>query len=193
MISPWFGRMRRYPRTEGWRARRGDTVVLYYTFRGISSWVPITSDRADGSGNYSVTWTPPATGDYVLRAEWAGNATHGPANSTAGLSTGQAGTRGYARITVAKSLIPNSSRVGVYVDWVEKGFSMLPMDDSWVLALDYPHSAHRVMVYLDVTLVPEFPGLMILPLFMLLSAVFAALARKRVHFGARPRTLDQND
>jgi hypothetical protein len=87
---------------------------------------------------------------------------------------------------VAKSLIDNSSRVGVYVDWAEKGFSMLPGDDSWVLALDYPHSAHQVMVYLDVTLVPEFPGLMILPLFLLLSAVVAALARrKRVLLRAR--------
>ena len=126
---------------------RLDTVVLYYTFRGISSWVPIISDSTDGSGNYSVTWTPQATGDYVLKAEWAGNATHGPANTTVGLSstsynsqyvfsvesnssisllsyngtarslsfqvTGQAGTRGYARITVAKSLIDNASRVGV--------------------------------------------------------------------------------
>jgi hypothetical protein len=42
------------------------------------------------------------------------------------------------------------------------------------------------MVYLDVTLVPQFPGLMILPLFLLLSAVVAALARrKRVLLRAR--------
>jgi hypothetical protein len=43
--------------------------------------------------------------------------------------TGQEGTRGYTRITVAKSLIDNSSRVGVYDDWAEKGFGMLPLDD----------------------------------------------------------------
>jgi hypothetical protein len=75
--------------------------------------------------------------------------------------------------------------VGVYLDGVEEGFSLLAGDDSWVLALDYPHSAHQVMVYLDVTLIPEFPRLMILPLFMLLSLVFAALARKRVCCGVR--------
>ena len=45
-----------------------------------------------------------------------------------------------------------------------------------MLALEYTHSAHQVMVYLDVTLAPEFPEFMILPLFMILSVVFAALA-----------------
>ena len=118
---------------------------------------------------------------------------NGTAKSLSFSVTGQEGTRDYARITVAKSLVDNSSRVGVCVDWVEKGVSLLPGDDSWVLALDYPHSAHQVVVYLDVTLVPEFPGLMILPLFMLLSMVFAALAKKRVCFGARPRALCQTD
>ena len=52
----------------------------------------------------------------------------------------------------------------------------MPLDDSWVLALEYTHSAHQVMVCLDVTLAPEFPEFMILPLFMILSVVFAALA-----------------
>jgi hypothetical protein len=45
--------------------------------------------------------------------------------------------------------------------------------------LDYSHSVHQVMAYLDVALIPEFPGLMILPLFMLLSIMFAGLVRKR--------------
>jgi hypothetical protein len=65
----------------------GETVVLYYTFSGITTWTPITSAITDGVGEYSATWIPTATGYFVLKAEWAGNATHSYVNSTTTLST----------------------------------------------------------------------------------------------------------
>jgi PKD repeat protein len=193
-------------------ALEDENIVLSYKFRGVQDWIPITSDRTDVGGNFSVTWIPTVTGYYVFKAEWSGNSSHSATSSTATLSsisyknqilsvesnsstsqlsynessrflsflvTGPTDSRGYARITVAKALIGNSSRVGVHLDGVEKSFSMLAGDGSWVLLFDYSHSVHQVVVYLDVAPIPEMPLFMFLPLFMLLSGAFTVLARKR--------------
>ena len=53
-----------------------ETVVLHYTFGGISTWTPITSDTTDSLGNYHAVWIPPATGSFLIKAEWFGNLTH---------------------------------------------------------------------------------------------------------------------
>ena len=63
------------------------TVVLYYTFSGNNTWVPITSDTTDHIGHYSVKWIPPATGYFIIKAEWAGNTTHFTASNSITLST----------------------------------------------------------------------------------------------------------
>ncbi len=62
------------------------TVVLYYTFPGANTWVPITSDTTDQLGKYYVNWIPPATGYFTVKAIWTGNATHFEANNTISLS-----------------------------------------------------------------------------------------------------------
>jgi hypothetical protein len=193
-------------------ALRDESVVLCYTFSGISYWMPIVSGLTDSTGNYSITWIPSATGYYVLKAEWAGNATHGPAKAIATLSstlhanqvfsvesnsstsqlafnetdrclrfmaTGPDGTRGYARVTVAKDLIVDPLKVKVYADGVETSFGILSSDDSWLLVFEYSHSTHQMVVDLDITVVPEFRDLMILPLFMIATLVVTALSAKR--------------
>jgi PKD repeat protein len=64
-----------------------ETIVLYYTFSGISTWTPITSDITDNLGNYLAMWVPPATGYFEIKAEWAGNTTHLVASNTTTLSS----------------------------------------------------------------------------------------------------------
>jgi len=64
-----------------------ETVVLYYTFSGIDTWVPITSDVTDSLGHYHAVWIPPATGYFTIRVEWIGNTTHAGTNNTATLSS----------------------------------------------------------------------------------------------------------
>jgi serine protease len=64
-----------------------ETVVLYYTFKGITTWTPITSDQTDGFGNYFAVWIPPATGDFIMKAEWTGNSTHSAINNTISLNS----------------------------------------------------------------------------------------------------------
>jgi hypothetical protein len=66
---------------------RNETVVLYYTFSGIDTWVPITSDTTDSLGNYFAVWVPPATGYFEIKAEWTGNATHSGASNTTTLGS----------------------------------------------------------------------------------------------------------
>lgn len=63
------------------------TIVLYYTFSGANTWVPITSDTTDQLGKYYVNWIPPATGYFTVKAVWTGNATHFGASNSISLST----------------------------------------------------------------------------------------------------------
>lgn len=63
-----------------------EIVVLSYTFPGIEKWVPITSSRTNMAGEYSVYWANTASGDFALKAEWSGNATHQAASNTTSIS-----------------------------------------------------------------------------------------------------------
>jgi cell division septation protein DedD len=64
----------------------GETVVLSYSFSGISIWTPITSCITDNNGNYAAMWIPTATGAFTLNASWSGTSTVSPANSTTTLN-----------------------------------------------------------------------------------------------------------
>ena len=66
---------------------RNEPLVLYYTFPGFATWIPITSDITDPFGNYNVKWFPPATGYFTIKAEWVGNMTHFGASNTITLSS----------------------------------------------------------------------------------------------------------
>lgn len=66
---------------------KDETVVLYYSFSGITDWVPITSHLTDDLGYYEVMWIPPATGSFIIKAEWAGNTTYSQTTNTTTLSS----------------------------------------------------------------------------------------------------------
>jgi hypothetical protein len=157
------------------------------------TWIPTVTGyyviKAEWSGNSTHSATSSTTTlssisykDQILAVESNSSASQLSYNessrSLSFLVTGPTDSRGYARITVAKTLIGNSSRV--FLDGVEKNFSVLAGDDSWVLFIDYSHSFHQVVVYLDVAPIPEMPLFMFLPLFMILSGACTVLARKRL-------------
>jgi PKD repeat protein len=64
----------------------GETIVISYTFQGISEWIPLTSAITDQQGNYHSIWIPPMTGYFILEAKWQGNETHSGANSNTTLN-----------------------------------------------------------------------------------------------------------
>ena len=60
-------------------------VVLYYTFAGINTWIPISSSATDSEGNYNIQWVNTATGIFTLMAQWQGNDTFFGTNDTVNL------------------------------------------------------------------------------------------------------------
>ena len=94
--------------------------------------------------------------------------------------SGETGTTGYAKITIAKALVSNITDLEVRIDGVEYSHSAASLDDSWLLTFTYNHSSHQVDVYLDRSTGREFPTFPVLLLLMLivLLLTFAAARRK---------------
>jgi len=67
-------------------ALQNKTVVLSYTFSGISSWEPISSGLTDEQGNYALQWINSASGTFTLKAEWSGDETADGASNQTSLS-----------------------------------------------------------------------------------------------------------
>jgi hypothetical protein len=91
--------------------------------------------------------------------------------------SGPDNTKGYARVTLPKSLVTDTTKVKVYIDGTEKAFDISLEEDSWLLAFDYASSTHKIVVDLDITVIPEYPGMMILLLFMM-TTLIGVLQRK---------------
>jgi hypothetical protein len=193
------------------RRLNGETIVLSYTFAGIGIWTPITSDWTDDLGEYRIVWFPPATGNYLLKAEWSGNSSYFGVSNTIAVSTvpyenqyvfavesnstisdltfdrdsgklsfgvsGVNGTTGYTRVTIAKSLIMDVTKIKILVDGLEYKYIATELNDSWVLLFTYNHSAHQVEVDLQAA-IPEFPSFLMVALFMI-GTVLAVIAYKK--------------
>jgi PKD repeat protein len=191
---------------------RNETVVLSYTFSGIGTRIPITSDATDNLGNYFAMWVPPATGYFEIIAEWAGNSTHFGTSNTIAVSTipyenqyvftvesnstisdltfdqksgklsfdvsGENGTTGYTRVTIAKSLIMDVTKIKIRLDGLEYNYTVSELNDSWVLLFTYNHSLHQVEVDLQAA-IPEFPSFLMMALFMIGTALAVIAYKKR--------------
>jgi outer membrane protein assembly factor BamB len=190
----------------------GAMILMEYSVTGGEPWSVITADYTKVDGSYSAMWMPSATGNYLVRATWSGNATYPRTNATVNLAvipfeeqyvfsvesnstisglafnttdwalsftaTGPNGTRGYVKVTVAKSLVANITNIRVYLDGNQTEYSIASTDDSWLLTFNYIHSTHKVAVDLDINIVPEFPLSSILLLFMT-AIMLPVIAYKR--------------
>jgi hypothetical protein len=65
------------------------SVLLSYQIPGMSTWNPIASDITDANGAYAITWLAPATGNFLMKTEWAGDSSY-------------AGTLEFKNISVAR-------------------------------------------------------------------------------------------
>jgi hypothetical protein len=65
------------------------SVLLSYQIPGMSAWNPIASAITDANGAYAITWFAPATGNFLMKTEWAGDSTY-------------AGTLEFKNISVAR-------------------------------------------------------------------------------------------
>jgi hypothetical protein len=67
------------------------SVLLSYQIPGMSTWNPIASDITDANGAYAITWLAPATGNFLIKIEWAGDSIY-------------AGTPEFKNISVARGI-----------------------------------------------------------------------------------------
>jgi hypothetical protein len=49
------------------------SVVLSYQIPNLNTWTPVTSVKTDAKGNFETTWFVPATGTFLMKAEWVGD------------------------------------------------------------------------------------------------------------------------
>lgn len=54
----------------------GAPILLSYSVTNGESWSDISLINTDSDGGFSAVWMPSATGNYLVRAIWSGNATH---------------------------------------------------------------------------------------------------------------------
>lgn len=51
----------------------GKQVILSYMIPGTAAWNPLSSVTTDGNGDFSASWIPTATGNFMVKAEWQGD------------------------------------------------------------------------------------------------------------------------
>jgi hypothetical protein len=61
-------------------------------------------------------------------------------------ATGESGTRGYVRVTIAKSLVSEPTEIKVYQDESQLTYSIVSLEDAWLLTFEYTHSTHQFTV-----------------------------------------------
>ena len=69
--------------------------------------------------------------------------------------TGPSGTIGFVDVGLAKSLIPNTVNLHVYLDGVNLDYTVTSTSDSWVLHFNYNHSTHNVAISLGQNVSPS--------------------------------------
>jgi len=87
--------------------------------------------------------------------------------------TGEDWTAGFCRITIPTALMNETYRI--FVDGTETSHTILPVSNSThgYLYFTFEHSIR------EVTIIPEFPSLIILPLFMLVTLLAASVYRRK--------------
>jgi hypothetical protein len=69
---------------------------------------------------------------------------------------GPSRTAGYVKATIAKSLIPNTKNIKVYLDEKQLNYEVTSNTDSWLLSFTYTHSTHQVSINLAINTSEHF-------------------------------------
>jgi hypothetical protein len=60
----------------------GEPVLFSYSINNAISWNDLTTINTDSAGGFTVQWAPSITGNYIVRAMWAGNPQYPAVNNT---------------------------------------------------------------------------------------------------------------
>lgn len=137
-----------------------------------------------GSSNSTTLTVLPYQNQQVFYVESNSTVTGLDFNSTSltlGFTvSGPTGTIGYTKVTVAKTLAPNFTRIAVFLDGKEINFTVSSSNDYWIITFTYFHSTHQVTINLSedaeksTTPVPEFPSWLVLVALVLVAVVVSA-------------------
>jgi len=64
------------------KAMSGRAVLLTYSVTNGATWNDISSVNTASDGSFSAEWMPSATGNYLVKASWAGDSNYPSANTT---------------------------------------------------------------------------------------------------------------
>ena len=93
---------------------------------------------------------------------------------------GPKGTNGYVKVTVVKGLIADIAHIRVFMDGRQSDFSIVSLDNSWLLSFTYEHSIHQVVMDFDIKIIPEFPSLSVILLFVIATFSVALIRMHRI-------------
>jgi hypothetical protein len=65
---------------------QGASVLLSYSVDGGNSWNQLTIVGTNNNGDFSAVWLPSVTGNYLLKAEWAGDAKYSETSTVISLA-----------------------------------------------------------------------------------------------------------
>jgi hypothetical protein len=103
--------------------------------------------------------------------------------------SGESGTEGYVKATIARSLISDAENVRVYLDGNQLTYTLTSSADAWLLTFTYTHSTHQVRVSMTAnTLVAPSEGTDTWVLILAAVAVAVVAALVAVAIMRRKRT-----
>jgi hypothetical protein len=128
------------------------TVKASWAAPQDSAWVGATNSTTLSSVAYDSKYVFAVESNSTIQ-ELAFNATSRELGFTA---TGSNGTRGYARVTVPRSLVADSRNIKAYMDGGPTSCGITSNDDSYILVLSYTDSTHTVTINLGSMSTPLF-------------------------------------
>lgn len=140
------------------------------------------STYAGTSSNITLSILPYGT-DYVFGVE--SNSTVSDLNFDAQNTTlsfevsGAEGTTGYVRVTLAKTLAPDISKLTVQLDSSNYSYTYQETDVSWIVTFTYTHSVHQVYINLGQKTVDEFSPYAFWIMLLATGALLVFVGKKR--------------
>jgi hypothetical protein len=154
-------------------------------------WIPTATGyftiKAEWGGNYTYIGTNNTVtvstiaykNQYIFTIESNSTISNLTFNSTNNIldftASGINGTMGYTKVTIPKSLVPDKSNVKVIVDGKEQHYTILGLDDSWVLTFEYSHSIHQMQIELGQPSILESLSFLLVALLIAIIVIVALL------------------
>ena len=104
------------------------------------------------TGNSTTLSFLPTENQQIFFVESNSTITELAFNSTASelsfTASGDAGTTGYVKVTVAKTLVADASAIQVYLDGNVLSYTVTELANAWQLTFSYHHSTHQLAIHL---------------------------------------------